>query len=353
MFKKHITKCSASKSAAVSLRPSQVSKAYYFPAPNPANKVAGILTAVVELGGAYTKKNIFDYCDELNVAHPILLDFCVDGSIQESGDADGEVELDQCVIADVVPGVQILTVFGPNSDTGFVDAIKYAASQNPCAISISWGASENHWTPEARASMDAAFYAVYKTIGVYAAAGDNGSSDGQHFGRHVDYPASSPYVTGCGGTRLILNTNGSRNVETVWDWRNMNGSTGGGLSSCYAAPTFQHKLNQKHRAVPDFSGNADPVSGYIVRVDDRDMAVGGTSAVAPLMSALHAILQTYFDKPLGNLNQYLYDAPASVFFDVVSGSNGAYSARSGFDFCTGLGIPDGTKLLQYLQSVIK
>ena len=41
-------------------------------------------------------------------------------------------------------------------------------------------------------------------ITVCVAAGDNGSTDGVTDGQqHVDFPASSPYALGCGGTKLV------------------------------------------------------------------------------------------------------------------------------------------------------
>ena len=56
-------------------------------------------------------------------------------------------------------------------------------------------------------------------------------------------------------------------------------------------------------------------------------------------------------KPVGFLNPTLYGlAPQSgVFRDITSGNNGAYSAGPGWDACSGLGVADGTKLLQALS----
>ena len=54
-------------------------------------------------------------------------------------------------------------------------------------------------------------------ITVTVAAGDNGSSDGTTDGiNHCDYPASSRYALGCGGTRLDANpSTGAISSETV------------------------------------------------------------------------------------------------------------------------------------------
>jgi len=77
---------------------------------------------------------------------------------------------------------------------------------------------------------------------------------------------------------------------------------------------------------------------------------GGTSAVAPLMAGLIARLNQQAGKAVGFLNPMLYQQAeaAGVFHDVTQGSNGSYSASAGWDACTGLGSPDGMKLLGVL-----
>ena len=97
--------------------------------------------------------------------------------------------------------------FAPNTDAGFLDAITTAihdTTNKPSVISISWGGAESSWTSQAMTAMDEAFQAA-ATLGVTVciASGDNGSSDGvTDGGDHVDFPASSPFALGCGGTSL-------------------------------------------------------------------------------------------------------------------------------------------------------
>jgi kumamolisin len=269
--------------------------------------------------------------------------------------------LDECVIAGAAPGFPIQTWFGENTNQSFIDLITSSThyEQKPVSLSCSWGSSSDGggWTAGVMASMNAAFIdASNNGIGVFCAAGDGGSTDGEPWGKHLDFPAESPYVTACGGTRLTLGTFNIRDTETVWE---INGATGGGVSQNFGVPCYQQGVvpeGTKGRCIPDIAANADPETGYLVKVGLQDETpIGGTSAVAPLMAALHARLQTYFKTRIGSLNPYLYSAykaDRSIFFDVQSGSNGAYHAGPGFDMCTGLGVPDGTKLLKYLQSVI-
>jgi kumamolisin len=103
------------------------------------------------------------------------------------------------------------------------------------------------------------------------------------------------------------------------------------------------------RGVPDVSANADPRTGYRVRVDGQDTVIGGTSAVAPLWAALVARLNETSSARAGLMQPRIYSgATAGVsppsFRDVTSGDNGAYTAGPGWDACTGLGVPIGTAL---------
>jgi kumamolisin len=97
------------------------------------------------------------------------------------------------------------------------------------------------------------------------------------------------------------------------------------------------------RGVPDVSGDADPETGYSVRIDGTDTVIGGTSAVAPLWAALITRLNAAAGTPLGFVNPALYQSPGSLN-DIVSGNNGDFSAASGWDACTGLGSPNGSRL---------
>jgi kumamolisin len=104
------------------------------------------------------------------------------------------------------------------------------------------------------------------------------------------------------------------------------------------------------RGVPDVAGDADPQTGYAVRVDGQDTVVGGTSAVAPLWAGLVALINQQRTSSLGFVNATLYGQGEKPFHDITKGSNGAYQAKTGWDACTGLGSPDGKKLATALHS---
>ena len=102
------------------------------------------------------------------------------------------------------------------------------------------------------------------------------------------------------------------------------------------------------RCIPDVSGDADPETGYNVRIDGTDTVIGGTSAVAPLWAGLIARINSTRGSPVGLINPQLYAAPSSLN-DITTGNNGAYAAGRGWDACTGLGSPDGIKIAVLLQ----
>jgi kumamolisin len=107
--------------------------------------------------------------------------------------------------------------------------------------------------------------------------------------------------------------------------------------------------------VPDVAGDADPATGYFVRVDGQEFPIGGTSAVAPLWAGLLALINQKLGRRVGFINPLLYSKGAGAFHDVKEGNNRVgdqnvgYDSRQGWDPCTGLGSPDGEKVLQALS----
>jgi kumamolisin len=342
--------------------PPQVASLYQFPA---GSDGSGECIALIELGGGYRPKDLEVYFSKIGVKAPSVTAVSVNkGRNKPTGDpssADAEVMLDIEVAGSIAPGAKIAVYFAPNTDRGFVDAITTAVHDQvnkPSVISISWGGPEDTWTAQARNQMDSAFQAAAAlNVSVLVAAGDSGSSDGEADGVvHVDFPASSPHATGCGGTRLTASNATTIATETVWNDGPSQGATGGGVSEYFAVPSYQQGVKVPPsastgfagRGVPDVAGNADPLTGYTTDVDGETLIIGGTSAVAPLYAALVARLNQAKGKPIGFLNPTLYASSviASAYRDVTQGNNGAYSARAGWDACTGWGSIIGNQLLK-------
>jgi kumamolisin len=129
----------------------------------------------------------------------------------------------------------------------------------------------------------------------------------------------------------------------VWnELRSGDGATGGGISSHFSTPAYQTGagIPDEGRGVPDIAGNADPFTGYTVRVDGQNQVIGGTSAVAPLWAALTALANQRNGAAVGAPHGRLYTTP-SALRDITVGDNGGYAAATGWDACTGLGTPQG------------
>jgi kumamolisin len=358
----------ANTTGPTSYSPVQVAQAYKFPA---GTDGSGQTLAIIELGGGFGSADLDAYFSGLGIAGPSVTAVGVDGGTNVAGrdpqGADGEVLLDIEVAGAVAPGARQVVYFAPNSDRGFVDAVVTAVHANPTptAVSISWGQSEDSWTGQARAALDQAFAdAAALGVTVTAAAGDNGSGDRVSDGKaHADFPASSPHALACGGTSLRVDpATGDISGETVWNDGPGGGATGGGVSDTFGLPSWQAPAGVPGRAgnghpgrgVPDVAGNADPETGYQVRVDGKPQVVGGTSAVAPLWAALICRMAQATGKSFGLIQPLLYAGVSSGttpagFRDITQGDNGAYQAGPGWDACTGLGVPDGAALASRLQ----
>jgi kumamolisin len=340
--------------------PNEVAKIYDFPAGDGTGQCIGI----IELGGGFQLNDLSSYFSSLNINEPQVISVSVDGGANSPStpdSADGEVMLDVEVAGAVAPGAKIVVYFAPNTDQGFLDAVTTAVHDNanqPSVISISWGSAESEWTAQALTNFDEAFQAAAAMgVTVCVASGDNGSSDGVNDGNnHVDFPASSSFALGCGGTTLQASNEQIVN-ETVWDNQPNGGATGGGVSDVFPLPSWQNGFGVPSpssqnggRGVPDVAGDADPNTGYNVLVDGESAVFGGTSAVAPLWAALVAIINQQVGKPVGFLNPLIYAqaVEASGFHDITDGNNGSFNAGPGWDPCTGLGSPDGARLMAAL-----
>ncbi|MBW4050423.1 MAG: S8/S53 family peptidase [Proteobacteria bacterium] len=346
------------RAGAAAFTPVQLASLYGFPP----GDGKGECIALIELGGGYRPRDIQAYFAGLGLAAPAVTAVSVDhGANQPTGSPngpDGEVMLDIEVAGAIAPAAAIAVYFAPNTDAGFLDAVTAAIHddvRNPSVISISWGGPESTWTQQALAAMDQAFQAAAAMgITVCVAAGDGGSTDGAGDGNnHVDFPASSPHALACGGTSL--QASGTTIVkEVAWnDGNPASGAGGGGVSAVFALPSWQQGLDitdaQRRRTplamrgVPDVAGDADPQTGYDVLVDGTRAVIGGTSAVAPLWAGLIARINSLTGRAAGLMSPALY-GHSSALRDITQGDNGGFAASPGWDACTGLGSPDGSRV---------
>ena len=344
--------------------PTEFAKRYNFPKEVNGKKLDGTgqTIAIIELGGGFRASDLSVYFKEIGVKQPavsfVSVDHVGNSPAGDPNSDDGEVMLDIEVAGAVAPGAKIVVYFAPNrGNKGFIDAISAAVhdtERNPDVISISWGLGEDFVDQQSMNAFHEIFAAAANAgITICAATGDHGVADAPTWdGKiHVDHPASDPLVTACGGSQA---DNGH---DVVWNegggW-----TTGGGISQMFTVPPYQAGITQPAvlgggkpgRGVPDIAMSA---TNYFVRVDSSEGASGGTSAVAPLMSALVVLLNQGAGKNVGFLNPLMYSNPGA-FHDVTKGTNAiapnvpGYTAGPGWDACTGLGTPDGKAMLKLL-----
>jgi subtilase family serine protease len=250
----------------------------------------------------------------------------------------------------IAPGATIiLSVANSSSFSDLLAAIDAAVKAGATVVSMSWGGSEF--------SGENTYDSHFNVPGVAftASSGDSAESTG------VEWPASSPYVVGVGGTSLYLDANGNRtSPEAAWS------DSGGGFSAVYANPSYQDGWFQSGwplaRGVPDVSYVADPNTGVYVydALNGGWYEVGGTSAGAPQWAALIALANqergsagalTSPNGALYSLAQGGATPPYTVnpvnFFDVTTGSDGGDpddGAGLGYDLVTGIGTPVANNL---------
>lgn len=350
------------------LTPAQVSGLYQFPA----LPAIGQTIAILEFPGSFSPRAVNEYFNGLGLTPPSIASVSVDGVFNGGGFGGTATEtmIDIVVAGSAAPGARLAVYFAPQSDQGWVDAVTTAVhdeAHGPSVISISYGWGENEsaedgfkWDLDAITAVHVTFQeAAVLGVTIFVSSGDYGSDANVGDKKaHVQYPASDPYVTSCGGT-TIWNVNGLSFTELTWS------GSGGGISDIFCAPYFPlptwqsfarlpGSVNDGHygRGVPDIAGNADHCSGYFL-LDPT--AQQGTSETAPLYAGLAAQLNGNLGEPVGHLNPFLYAGPDYVFRDISDGLTNTHGGAKGYvcgpgwDACTGLGGVNGAALRYALQ----
>ncbi|MBV8149228.1 MAG: S8/S53 family peptidase [Candidatus Eremiobacteraeota bacterium] len=214
---------------------------------------------------------------------------------------------------------------------------------------------------------------------MFASTGDNGSACAVVAANGapasglpmVNYPASSPYVVGVGGTTALSNNDDTYLGESAWN------AGGGGVSQFENSPRYMQKVQivggtvaeANLRGLPDVAMAGDPNSGgFEVWANPQIQTatgpcgnpcqIGGTSESSPLSMGVYARLQSAHNNALGFASPQLYNIyiehpsatstltgppPTQVvagYHDAITGSNGAYAAAPGYDYTNGMGSFD-------------
>ena len=359
----------------------EVAKHYNFPS---GVDGTGQCIAIIEMNGidpsgnitgtGYTVADLAAFFKKLGRPMPDVSAIGVDGGANTPGrdpTGDSEVTVDIEVMGAIAPRAKIAVYFAPDTDAGFIDAVNTALHdtvRRPSVISISWGSPEDGATPQFLKGLNGVLQdATAMGVTVCCETGDYGSSDEPAQSRdgkpHVEFPASSPFVLACGGSKLSRSGT-AISQEVVWNDGDSGGAGGGGVSNQFPRPKYQAAIKiprapqgNRGRGLPDVAANA---AGYRLIVGGKEIPVSGTSAVTPLCAGLIALMNQSLAEKGGNsvgfLNPLIYGPVGSgAFKEIVEGNNDIdgtlkkYSARAGWDACTGLGSPDGMKLLQALD----
>lgn len=350
--------------------PEQLAEVYGFPALPAGGSGLSIDVGIAELGGR-AEPGVVRWFTHL---HPNvqLIEDSVPGSPlppPDPGGADVEVALDWQVVARALlvsaprATIRIVLRYAPNTDQGFADLWNSFATDTThrfTGVSTSWGSPEDTWTAGEMTAMDSAARACL-ALGIFhcAAAGDRGAADGSPDGSaQADHPASSPNVLAAGGTTLTV-SGATVTEEVVWNEAALSeGAGGGGVSVHFPVPLYQSSngvsevsltSGRAGRSEPDLAADADPLTGYEVVTGvsasgaPQTQTVGGTSAVAPLLTAGFTAVAALLAARLGRIQDALYPLgrAGTGFRDVVSGDNAYPSGSSGYSAGPGFDVPSG------------
>ncbi len=268
-----------------------------------------------------------------------------------------EVSLDIEMAMSMAPGLSKIIVYeaGPSGIPN--DIISRMANDNLAkTIGCSWG-----WSGGPSSTTDQLFQQmISQGQSFFSASGDSdaftpGEIDNSS---QQNAPSDNPYITIVGGTTLTTGAGASYSSESVWNWGNGVGSSGG-ISSSYAIPSWQQGISMSasqgstsFRNIPDVALTADNV--YVLYGNGTSTTVGGTSCAAPLWAGVAALINQQAAanglSAVGFMNPAIYTIGkgatySTVFHDVTAGNNfdsaspSLFSAVSGFDLCTGWGTP--------------
>ena len=317
---------------------------------------------VVEVGGATNdpapRKAVQQYFEALEKHQDPNVSSELSSQIWWTLEATVDIEL----AGSFAPDAHLVVYFAPNEERGKIEGVTAVLTDrenDPSLLSCSWGISEADIDDAYVQSLEGVLQrAVLQGVSVCYSSGDSGAdvADGKP---SAQYPASSPFVLGCGGTTLPQTPD-----KPEFAWNESRGTrvlaTGGGFSRFFARPKWQRGVpdspdGKAQRGVPDVAGKADFATGYeIFLVGRRWKLGGGTSSATPMWAGLLARFNQALGSRLGWVTPHFYRPEmAGKLTDIVDGNNGMYEAIPGWDATTGWGAPDGQALLQGLEALPK
>lgn len=332
----------ASKASAGGWLATGVAKAFDFPVQHGCNGSGQ--TVAIEIDTPITMSDVNAYLSAAGVTHTgSITNVSVDGGGNASSSDYGETALDVETVAGLAPGANIRVYNFPDlSSQSIEDGYNQTVSDGlATVVNSSFGGCETGDTAFANTTNAIAQQAAAKGITFLASSGDSGSAECSPLG--VSAPSSGPYFTAVGAVDFTANSNGTLASITAGVDSSNGFSSGGGYSTIFPVPSFEQGIsgvNSGGRNNPDISLPGVSVAVYM---NGSWNAFDGTSWSSPEMTALMAEVNQLRGTHFGWVNPNLYtlfkNTGYADYTDVTSGSNGAYSAVSGFDLVTGIGAP--------------
>ncbi len=293
-----------------------------------------------------------------------------------------EPYLDTEMVLAIAPEAEITSLtIGTNTGGYFIQGLaalldaRHFGGALPHVASDSGGKNEVHLTTDMQGLAETYLMAAAAVgISYMSASGDQGFLD-------LNYPPSSPYATGVGGTSMDLNPDNSIVEQTVWH-DNSDGLSGSGPSELFDIPDWQNgqgidEHSPTQRLIPDialFANVETPgISFYGRRIIKRTphwiAEGGGTSASSPMLAGMVALwVQQRLEAgktSLGLLNPLLYhmansDQYDELFYDVIEGTSNRDPSKTewdeggagpGYDMATGWGSPQADAIAEYIEEL--
>jgi subtilase family serine protease len=296
----------------------------------------------------------------------------------------GEETLDVEAVHAMAPGAKIVYVGAADCESGLDNAWASAIDNHVAnVITNSWTDGTDDLT-----LLGTSYVQFYEQYSLEAAmtgitvnfssgdAGDNTSGGTDLASKTVEFPADLPYVTGVGGTSVLIGSKGQHLAEYGWqtDYSQLtNGAWtpappgtyssggGGGTSVLFPQPWYQQGKvptsiseyfgKTPMRAVPDISANGDPNTGFEVGETQTfpdgtywdQYRIGGTSLSSPLIAGVVAVADQFTHKSLGFINPLYYKllgtpalndikAPTSPVAQVRTNYANSVDASAGYTF---------------------
>jgi uncharacterized repeat protein (TIGR03803 family) len=319
---------------------------------------AGQTVGLLEFDSGYYQSDITKYENLAGLPDVPVQAVLLDGYGGGPGDGNDEVSLDIEMAISMAPGLsEVLVYEGSLTD----DILSRIATDN---LAKQIGAS---WTY----GIDATSEQLFKEMIAQGQSFYNASGDSDAYTGTIPSPSDDTNIICVGGTTLTTTgPQGSWVSETVWNWDNGEGSSGG-ISTVNKIPIWQTGIsmtaNQGSTTMRNLPDVAMPANNIYVTYSGGEAGIfGGTSCATPLWAAFTALANqlaiTNGEPTVGFINPAVYAigkgsnvfSYASLFHDITNGNNESatsptkFSAVPGYDLCTGWGSPSGSNLLTAL-----